>query len=222
VNLTFQIIDTTYTDDCGKHKSQVRIQSDLSDPITKKTGLRQDDSLKCLLFNLTLEKVVRNAGMQTNGTIFYKSVQLLAYTDDIDITLRSQTALKEAFVSLERAAGEMGLKINEEKTMYLTTRVNKNQPKHFQIKNFNFETVQSFSYLGSLINANNDNSAEIKKRALLANKVFYGLRRQFRSQFLSTRNKVKLYKTLIRPVLAYGSETWVLSKSDAVVYYCRF
>jgi hypothetical protein len=34
------------------------------------------------------------------------------------------------------------------------------------------------------------------------------------SQFLSIKNKVKLYKTLIRPVLAYGAETWVLSKSD--------
>jgi hypothetical protein len=39
----------------------------------------------------------------------------LAYEDDIDIIARSQTALKEAFLSLERAAGEMGLKINEEK-----------------------------------------------------------------------------------------------------------
>ena len=35
-----------------------------------------------------------------------------------------------------------------------------------------------------------------------------------RSQFLSIKNKIKLYRTLIRPVLAYGSETWVLSKSD--------
>jgi hypothetical protein len=34
------------------------------------------------------------------------------------------------------------------------------------------------------------------------------------SQFLSIKNKVKLYKTLIRPVLVYGAETWVLSKSD--------
>ena len=42
---------------------------------------------------------------------------------------------------------------------------------------------------------------------------FYGLKRQFRSQFLSIKNKIKLYKTLIRPALAYGSETWVLSKS---------
>jgi hypothetical protein len=45
----------------------------------------------------------------------------------IDIVARSQAALKEAFISLERAAGEMGLKINKEKTQYLTTRVNKNK-----------------------------------------------------------------------------------------------
>ena len=48
----------------------------------------------------------------------------------------------------------------------------------------------------------------------MANKGIYGLKRQFRSQFLSIKNKIKLYKTLIRPVLAYGSEIWVLSKSD--------
>jgi len=71
-----------------------------------------------------------------------------------------------------------------------------------------------FTYLSSLINVNNDNSAESKKRILMATKGFYGLKRQFRSQFLSIKNKIKLYKTLIRPVLAYGSETWLLSKSD--------
>jgi hypothetical protein len=32
------------------------------------------------------------------------------------------------------------------------------------------------------------------------------------------KNKVKLYKTLISPVLAYGgSETWVLSKSEETI-----
>jgi hypothetical protein len=65
--------------------------------------------------------------------------------------------------------------------------------------------VQSFTYLGSLIDANNGISVEIKKkkRILLANRGFYGLKGQFRSQFLSIKNKIKLYKTLMRPVLAY-------------------
>jgi len=96
-------------------KSSSRIQSDLSDPITAKKGLRQGDSLACLLFNLALEMAVRKAGIQTNGTIFYKSVQLLAYADDIDIIARYRRALKEAFLSLERAAREMGLQINKKK-----------------------------------------------------------------------------------------------------------
>ena len=51
----------------------------------------------------------------------------------------------------------------------------------------------------------------------MANRGFYGLKRQFRSQFLSIKNKIKLYRTLIRPVLAYGSETWVLTKSDEAI-----
>jgi hypothetical protein len=55
---------------------------------------------------------------------------------------------------------------------------------------FNFESVQSFTYLSSLMNANNDNCAEIQERILWANKCFYGLRRQFRSQFLSIKNKI--------------------------------
>jgi len=106
-------------------QSQVRIQSDLSDLITTKKGLRQGDSLACLLLNLALEKVVRNAGIQTSGTIFYKSVQILAHADDIDVIARSRTALQEAFLSLERAAGKTGLGINDKKTKYLTKRESK-------------------------------------------------------------------------------------------------
>ena len=89
--------------------------------------------MACLLFNLALEKVVRDAGIQTNGTVFYKSVQLLAYADDIDIIVRSQIAVKEAFLLLEKAARVMGLKVNEEKTKYLTTRITKNQPSTFKL-----------------------------------------------------------------------------------------
>jgi len=147
-------------------QSQVRIQSDLSDSIITKKGLR----LAYLLFTLALEKAVRNAGIKTSGTIFYKTVQLLGYADDI--IARSRTALREAFLSLERAAGEMGLRVNKKKTKYPTTRESKNQQRYFQINNLNFEVVQSSTYLGSLINVNNDNSTEIKKRILMANKGF--------------------------------------------------
>jgi hypothetical protein len=43
------------------------------------------------------------------------------------------------------------------------------------------------------------------------------LKRQFGSPFLSIENKITSYKTLVRPVLACGSETWVLSKCDETI-----
>ena len=54
-------------------KSQVRIQSDLADSTIAKKGLRQGDSLACLLFNLALEKVVRN----NNNNIYLTAIGIL-------------------------------------------------------------------------------------------------------------------------------------------------
>jgi len=48
IRLTWMTMENT--------KSQVRIQSDLSDSVITKKGLRQGDSLACLLFKLALEK----------------------------------------------------------------------------------------------------------------------------------------------------------------------
>jgi hypothetical protein len=62
------------------NKSHVRIQLDLS--ATYKNSFRQGDALVFLLFNVALENTVRDTDIQTNHIQFYKSVQLLEYTDD--------------------------------------------------------------------------------------------------------------------------------------------
>jgi hypothetical protein len=48
------------------------------------------------VFNIALEKVIRDSGINLRGTNFYKSVQILAYVDDIVIIGRTQKAMKEA------------------------------------------------------------------------------------------------------------------------------
>jgi sorting nexin-29 len=57
----------------------------MSSPIITRNRVRQGNSLACLLFNIAVEKVVRDAGINTRGTIFYKSIQILAFAGDIDI-----------------------------------------------------------------------------------------------------------------------------------------
>ena len=48
----------------NKTQCQVMIQNSLSEPINVKNGFRQGDALACLLFNITLEKVIRDAAVE--------------------------------------------------------------------------------------------------------------------------------------------------------------
>ena len=61
---------------------QVRVDGKLLGPFATTKGLRQRDGLACLLYNLALERAIRDSRVQTTETIFYKSTQILAYADD--------------------------------------------------------------------------------------------------------------------------------------------
>ena len=65
--------------------SSVKIAMELSEPFDTVRGFTQGNHLSCDLFNFVMESVQRKAGVHRNGTIFQKSVQLLAYADNIDI-----------------------------------------------------------------------------------------------------------------------------------------
>ena len=108
-----RVVKTTMTN----MQCSVRIQSHLSETISTTCGVRQGDALACLLFNIALEKVIRDSGIQNRGTIFLKTAQILAYADDIDLMAHTISGLNEAFLNLEKSARNMGLIINQEKTV---------------------------------------------------------------------------------------------------------
>ena len=53
-----------------------------------------------LRVNIALEYVIRQLSVQTTTTIFYKSVQLTGYADDINIMGRTKRAISEAYGKL--------------------------------------------------------------------------------------------------------------------------
>jgi len=169
-----------------------------------------------ITFPNTLEKVIRYAAVNIKGTIFYKSVQILAYADDIDIIGRTQSAMIETFTSLETAARSMNLLINQEKTKYMpvTKKGHASYPHYLEVGPYKFQVVHSFTYLGSDVNCNNDIGAEIQKRIIAVNMCFYGLRKHLRSSLTSKNTKILMYKVLIRPVLTYASATWTVSNAN--------
>jgi hypothetical protein len=197
-------------------RSMVKIHSTTSETFETKRGLRQGDSLSCYLFNLALEKVIRNAKLDIRGNIYTRTVQLLAYADDLVIVGRTIQATKESFMVLETSARKMGIAVNEKKTKFMEVGKKITTVAHFTVGNYKFEKLHKFRYLGSLVTDKNDISVEIKNRTGLGKKCYYGLRKHLGSRNISTGTKCLIYKTLIRPIVTYGAECWVLTKKDAL------
>lgn len=194
----------------------VLIGKDLTTPFDTKRGFRQGDSLSCDFFNLMMEKIVRAADLRNTGTIFNRSIMLLAYADDIDIVGINARYISAAFSALDRESRRMGLMVNEDKTKYLLSAAKQSSRlgSSIQVGNHNFEVVKNFVYLGTQITNTNNVSEEIQRRIALANRCYFGLSRQLSSKALSRRTKLTMYTALILPVLLYGAEAWTLTAAD--------
>jgi len=66
---------------------------------------------------------------------------------------------------------------------------------------------RKLKYLGSLINSKNVKSEDINLRIAASDRCFCSLGQTFRSRALSKTIKIALYKTMVKPVVVYGSET---------------
>jgi len=122
--------------------------------------VRQGDALACLLFNIALEKVIWDLGIQTRGTIFFKTVQILAYADDTDLLARTTLGLNEAFLNLQKSARNMGLVINQEKMVYMYSGKETTSHQDLPIGNYVFKRVDNFKYQGTMVNKMNNRSGE--------------------------------------------------------------
>ena len=148
------------------------------------------------------------------GNLNFQTVQILAYADDIDLMACTIPGLNEAFLNLEKSARNMGLVINQEKTVYMYSGKATTLHQDLAIGNYMFKRVDSFKFLGTMVSKMNNRSVEVNARLIMANIAYYGLQNHMKSRIMSRNIKILLYKTLIRPVLTYGAETWVLSKQD--------
>ena len=120
-----------------------------------KTGLKQGDPLSPILFNLVLQKVIQSIKMVPSD-INKEQWNILAYADDIALIGKNEIEIRKLFVEMENIASNFGLRINQEKTKYMIVErknnLKKNKIGHSKIKNYKFERVENFKYLGVILN----------------------------------------------------------------------
>ena len=81
------------------------------------------------------------------------------------------------------------------------------------MENTFFESVDSFRYLGVRFDKFKDSEEAVMDRIQAANRAYFVNLKLFRSRLLSRTVKLRLYKTIIRPVLTFGCELWTLKEN---------
>jgi len=110
-----------------------------------------------------------------------EQLNILAYADDIALIGKNEIVIRKLFVEMENVARKFLLWINHEKTKYMLVErknnLKKNKIGHLKIKNYEFERLENFKYLG----VNEDNSQiDLQERIKNANKTYFMLQNFFK------------------------------------------
>ena len=187
----------------------VRHEGQQSEWFQVKTGVRQGCVISPVLFLVVIDWVMRKATKdQPRGLVWglTKKMEDCDFADDIALLAHTQRDIQDKTDKVDKTARSVGLKIHPNKTKIMKAKNRSN--RKIEIRGQELEEVEHFKYLGSYISADSDIEKEISSRIGQAASAFNKLQRIWKSTILSNSTKIKIYKSNVRSVLLYASETW--------------
>ena len=132
-----------------------------------------------------------------------RNINNLRYADDTTLMAESKEELKSILMKVKEESEKVGLKLNIPKA-----KIKASSPiTSWQIDEETMETVRHVIFLGSKITADGDYRHEIKRCLLLKRKAMTTLDSILKSRDITLPTKVSLVKTMVFPVVTYGSES---------------
>ena len=111
---------------------------------------------------------------------------------------------------LNQFAARTGLRINKKKTQIL--RINSKCENRILIDDQELKEVDKYNYLGATVSKQGGGGDYIVNRIRKARVSFMKLKQIWSSNIYTLRSKLRLFNTLVKPVLLYGSETLKVNK----------
>ncbi|VDP47792.1 unnamed protein product [Schistosoma margrebowiei] len=130
----------------------------------------------------------------------------LDFADDLALLSRTHEQMQMKTASVAAVSASVGLSIHKGKTKVLKFKAENNNP--ITLDGETLENVESFTYLGSIIDEQGGSDADVKARIGKARTAFLQLKNIWNSKQLSTNIKVRIFNTNVKAVLLYGAETW--------------
>ena len=176
-------------------------------------GVRQGCILSPCLFNLYVEYIMRNAGLeetQAGIKIAGRNLNNLRYADDTTLMAESEEELKSLLIEVKVESEKVGLKLNIQKTKIMAS----GPITSWEIDGETVEMVSDFVFWSSKITADGDCSHEIKRRLLLGRKLMTNLDSILKNRDITLSTKVHLASAMVFPVVMYGCASLTIKRAE--------
>ena len=129
----------------------------------------------------------------------------LDFADDLALLSHSHAQMQDKTTTLNRISKQTGLNIHREKTKIMRINTGNNEP--LTLENEPLQDVDTFTYLGSIINRKGGTEEDIKARIQKARGAFVTLKNIWKTSQIKTKTKIRIFNSNVKSVLLYGSET---------------
>ena len=172
-------------------------------------GLHQGSALSPFLFTLLLEVLTRDLRQEVPWSMLYADDGFLCGTDDKELNREAE----EWRSCLE----ERGLKISRVKTVGMRCNfeeVDREREMDLEIDCQKLEEVESFKYLGSVIQNKGDLDEELTRRIQSGWNNWRKCSGVLCDRRMPLKLKSRVQRQVVRPAMLYSSETWATRKRD--------
>ena len=210
----------------------VKIQSDVSSFFEIALGVKQGEPLSPLLFILFINDVYAdlknadNGGEITGISINHICFFLLLLADDMILFTKTPTELQTLLNKLHKYSTEWGLRVNTKKTkicIFENRRSQQNQLWYYDGEPL--DIVDSFCYLGMKFHKNGNLEPSVKALSEQALKAANQLLALSKRMSYDVKTKLKLFDSLVSPILLYASEVWGIYEYEHIdkihIKFCK-
>lgn len=202
-------------------KSCVSFNNQTSDFFLCLNGVRQGENLSPFLFSIflnDLEKYFEDLNVLPLTVIKEKientlhhliKIFVLLYADDTVIFSESEEGMQKALDIFQEFCTKWKLSVNVSKTKVIifSKRKSRNNPV-FKLNGIELDIVDSLTYLGIVFKFNGNFSDARKKLVEQSQKSLFSIFKKIRNHSIPVDVQLKLFDSLVEPILLYGSEVW--------------
>ena len=188
-------------------RTKVRTVAGKSSKFNVEVGLHQGSALSPYLFLILMDVLTERVRKEAPESMLFSDYIVLCGDKDVDMT--------EYLELWRKALEERGMRVSRPKTQFMDFSFEQNaQGNRPQVKILGdeVERVTHFKYLGTSIEEEGGMETEIAKRVGAGGMNWKKCSGVLCDKRMPVKLRGKVYRTVVRPAMLYGAETWARTK----------